>query len=66
MKDFLNNRIYFEKFDRKFLSIWSTTSDENQSWEKFTFKLNQFNGLSLLTSKLFEYLDIFETDTYLN
>ena len=30
MKNFLNNKIKFEKFDREFLNIWSTNNDKNK------------------------------------
>lgn len=71
MEDFLRHRISLKEFDREFLNIWEANNDKNESWEEFifiitNFKLNQFDGFSSLTSKLFEYLDIVETDTSLN
>ena len=71
MEDFLTNRISLKEFDREFLSIWSANNDKEESWEEFifiinNFKLNQFDEFSSLTSKLFEYLDIVETDIFLN
>ena len=67
MEDFLNNKITFEEFDREFLNIWSTNNNKNQSWEEFlyiinNFKLNEFDGFSSLTSKLFTDIDIVETN----
>ena len=67
MEDFLNNRINFEEFDKEFLNIWSTNNDKDKSWEEFlfiinNFKLNEFDDFSSLTSKLFEDIDIVETD----
>ena len=67
MNNFLNNKINFEEFDKGFLNIWSTNNDKNGSWEEFTFiinnfKLNEFDGFSSLTSKLFTDIDIVESN----
>ena len=70
IEDFLKNRISLKELHREFLRIQKSNNDKNESWEEFIFIiirfLNQFDGLSSLTAKLFEYLVIVETDTSLN
>ena len=67
MEGFFNNRINFEEFDKEFLNIWSINNGKDKSWEELffiinNFKLNEFDDFSSLTSKLFEHIDIVETD----
>ena len=65
IEGFFNNRINFEEFDKEF--IWSTNNNKDKSWEELlfiinNFKLNEFDDFLLLTSKLFEDMDIVEND----
>lgn len=67
IEDYLNDRINFKEFENEFLNIWSTNNNKTKSWEEFifiinNFKLNQFDGFSSLTARLFEYIDIVESD----
>ena len=67
MENFLDNKINFEEFNREFLNIWSINNDKNEYWEEFlfiidNFKLNEFDGFSSLTSKLFTDIDIVESN----
>lgn len=67
MENYLNDKIDFEEFDKKFFELWSYDRDKENSWEKFiyiinNFKLNEFDDFSSLPSKLFTDLDVCELD----
>jgi len=67
MENFLNNKINFEEFDREFLKIWSMNRDKPKTWNEFlaiinNFKLNQFEGFSSVISRLFEDIEIVQSD----
>ena len=70
MENYLNDKINFEIFDKKFYKLWSYHRDKDKSWEKFiyiinNFKINEFDDFSSLPSKLFTDLDICELDPLL-
>ena len=70
MENYLNDKIDFEIFDKKFCKLWSYHRDKDKSWEKFisiisNFKLNEFDDFSSLPSKLFVDLDVCELDSSL-
>ena len=70
IENFLNDKIDVKEFEKKFLSLWKSNLDEDKSWERFVyiinnFKLNQFQGFSSLISKLFTDLEVLEPDLFL-
>lgn len=67
IESFLNYQIDVQEFKRNFYQINKLDHDKDCKWKDMPYiinnlKLKQFQGLSLIISKLFTDLDVFEKD----
>ena len=70
IESFLNNQIDVQKFKRDFYQMNRLDSNKEKKWEDILYiidnlELKQFQGISLIMSKLFTNLDVFEGDDLL-